>query len=59
MPTANTTKPTAKDRPIFVLAFRPEADVDPILALRALLKLSLRRFGLRCISAHEDIEDQP
>jgi hypothetical protein len=35
---------------------RPEPGVDPVLALRALLKVTLRRFGLRCISAHEDNE---
>src|SRR5262249_47863533 len=46
-----TTKPAAKDcRPTFTLQLRPEPGVDPVLALRALLKITLRRFGLRCIS---------
>jgi len=47
------TKPTAKERPTFTLELRPEPGVDPVLALRALLKVTLRRFGLRCISANE------
>ena len=52
-----TSKP-AKDRPTFVLELRAEPGVDPVLALRALLKVTLRRFGLRCISAHENQEKQ-
>jgi len=49
-----TTKPAAKERrPVFVLELRPEPGIDPVLALRALLKVTLRRFGMRCISAHE------
>jgi hypothetical protein len=43
----------AKSRPVFVLKLRPEPGVDPILALRALLKVALRRFGLRCTSASQ------
>jgi hypothetical protein len=53
----NTTKPAAKERPVFVLELRPEPGVDPVLALRALLKVTLRRFGMRCISARENIEE--
>lgn len=46
----NTSK-----QPIFTIKLRPEPSVlDPIKALRALLKTALRRFGLRCISAYED-----
>lgn len=42
----------ASDRPTFLLTFRPEPGVDnPIRALRALLKMALRRHGLRCVSA--------
>jgi len=52
------TKPTAKERPVFVLELRPEPGVDPILALRALLKVTLRRFGMRCISARQNLEEQ-
>lgn len=43
----------AKERPTFTLELRPEPGVDGVLALRALLKTTLRRFGLRCISANE------
>jgi hypothetical protein len=53
MPTTDTTKP-AKERPIYLIELRPEPGVDPVLALRALLKISLRRFGLRCVAVHED-----
>jgi hypothetical protein len=38
------------DRPTFVLVVRPEPGVDPVRALRGLLKLMLRRFGLRCVT---------
>jgi hypothetical protein len=41
------------DHPIFILHFRPEPDVDPIRALRLLLKAASRRYGLRCINARE------
>jgi hypothetical protein len=47
----------AKDRPTFTLELRPEPGVDPVLALRALLKTALRRFGLRAIDAREDNDD--
>jgi hypothetical protein len=57
--TADTAKPTAKERPTFTLELRPEPGVDPVLALRALLKVTLRRFGMRCISARENQEEQP
>ena len=48
----------AKERPTFTLELRPEPGVDPVPALRALLKVTLRRFGLRCISAHENQEER-
>jgi hypothetical protein len=48
----------AKERPTFTLELRPEPGVDPVLALRALLKVTLRRFGLRCISAHESSAEE-
>ena len=48
-----SAQPATKDRPIYLLELRPEPGVDPIRALRALLKASLRRYGLRCIAAHE------
>ena len=42
--------------PTPLLELRPEPGIDPVLALRALLKVTLRRFGLRCVSARETIE---
>ena len=48
----------AKERPTFTLELRPDPGVDPVLALRALLKVTLRRFGMRCISARENLEEQ-
>jgi hypothetical protein len=45
---------SSSGRPVFLLKFRAEPRVDGVRALRALLKTSLRRFGLRCISATED-----
>jgi hypothetical protein len=50
--------PAAKDRPVFTLELRPEPGVDPVLALRALLKAALRRYGMRCTSARENITEQ-
>jgi hypothetical protein len=38
---------------VFVLRLTPKRGVDPIRALRALLKLALRRFGLRCTGVEE------
>jgi len=48
----------ARDRPTFTLELRPEPSADPVLALCALLKVALRRFGMRCVSAHENLEEQ-
>jgi hypothetical protein len=42
-----------RQRPVFVLHLRPEPDIDAVKALRALLKLSLRKFGMRCTSIAE------
>jgi hypothetical protein len=56
--TTTTTKPAAKGRPVFVLELRPEPGVDAVKALRAVLKITLRRYGLRCISARENIEEE-
>jgi hypothetical protein len=41
------------ERPTFVLVLRPLPGVDGIRALRAVLKLLLRRFGLRVVSLRE------
>ena len=45
--------PKARERPLYRLLLRPEPRIDAERALRALLKLALRRFGLRCISIEE------
>ena len=42
---------SAVDRQAFVITLRPEKHcLDPIRALRAVLKRSLRDHGMRCIS---------
>lgn len=44
-------------RPVYVVRLRAELDVkDDIKALRALLKIALRRLGLRCVSVEQEIE---
>jgi hypothetical protein len=35
-------------RPTYLIRLRPERGVDPIRALRAILKSLLRRHGMRC-----------
>jgi hypothetical protein len=37
-------------RPIFVMRLTPKADIDPIKALRMILKNVLRQYGMRCLS---------
>jgi hypothetical protein len=34
---------------MFIVGFKPIAGTDGIRALRALLKIALRSFGLRCV----------
>jgi hypothetical protein len=41
---------------IFVVSLVAMPGADPILALRGLLKIALRRFKLRCISVEEKME---
>jgi hypothetical protein len=42
------------DRPIYRLELRPEPGcINPVYALRQLLKRALRDHGLRCISVEE------
>jgi hypothetical protein len=52
--TRNDARPPA---PIFALVLRagPSCD-DPIRALRMLLKIAKRRFGLICVSADGPLE---
>jgi hypothetical protein len=41
--------------PVFVIKLRPLPHVvDPIKALRGLLKTALRRFGLQCTEVQEE-----
>jgi hypothetical protein len=41
----------AADRPLILLTLLPEPGVDGTRALRTFLKVALRAFRLRCISA--------
>jgi len=47
------SRPSAKSRPIFILEFRAQPGIDAIRAVKALLKFSLRRFGLKAVSVSE------
>jgi hypothetical protein len=42
----------------FLVRLRAEHEVDPIRALRLLLKTALRKFGLRCIDCVELHEER-
>ena len=43
------------DRFAFTVVLRPGSSIaDPIRALRGLLKVALRRYGMRCLSATEN-----
>ena len=42
---------------VFVIKLQTAPGTDSIRALRALLKILLRRFGLRCLSAREEQPD--
>ena len=56
----SATTPSTTGRPVFHLEFCPEPGCEhPIKALRALLKLAKRQFKLKCVSAHENTEEQP
>jgi hypothetical protein len=54
MTTANTTKPAASERPVFIARFRALPDVDAIHALRLTIKQALRLHGLQCLSLEEE-----
>ena len=41
------------ERPVFVVHFRPEQGIDGPRAFKALLKLALRKYGLRVVTARE------
>lgn len=44
-------------RPIFVIRVRAEPGVDPTRALRWLLKMMLRRLGLKALSVEREIDN--
>jgi hypothetical protein len=46
-------------RSSFTVTLRPEVGVDGLRALRRLLKVALRSFGLRCVAVRERIDDEP
>jgi hypothetical protein len=50
-----SASPTSKasERPLYLLTLRPERSVDAERALRRLLKVALRTFGLKCISVEQ------
>jgi len=50
---------TVRGYTIFVLRLRPEAGVDPIRALRRLLKFAMRACGMRCVSCEERSPPSP
>jgi hypothetical protein len=41
------------NRPIYELHLRPEPGINATSALRGLLKVALRRFGMKCVSCEE------
>lgn len=41
-------------RPVFVIRLRAEPNIDAVRALRAFLKVALRRFGLRAVSVETE-----
>lgn len=49
----------ATSRPCYTIVLRPEPGIaDPIVALRAALKVLLRRHGLRCLEVRETKAEQ-
>jgi hypothetical protein len=47
----------ASERPVFILRLRPEKNIDPLRALRWVLKHMLRQHGMQCISCVEEGKD--
>jgi hypothetical protein len=50
---------TSSERPLYQLLLRPEPGIDPVLGLRALLKLMLRAWGFRCLCVTKGAADSP
>lgn len=44
---------TPSDQRVYMLTLIGKPGDDPIHGIRALLKLALRRYGLRCVNARE------
>jgi hypothetical protein len=42
--------PTSTDGVVYTITFKPEPGTDGLRAVRALLKIALRAFDLRCTS---------
>ena len=42
------------ERPVFVVHFRPEKDIDGLRALKSLLKFALKKYGLRVVMKREE-----
>jgi hypothetical protein len=45
---------TMEPRPIYIVRLRPLPGIDAVRALRAALKVLLRRFGLKAIEVKEE-----
>jgi hypothetical protein len=43
---------------VFKIRLRPDAGVDPVRALRLLLKAAKRAYGLRCIEVIEEATER-
>jgi hypothetical protein len=43
-----------EERPTFVVRFVAARGIDPVKALRRLLKTAIRRFGLKAVEVRED-----
>jgi hypothetical protein len=54
MTTRKPDRGRQKPPPVFTLQLTALPNVDAIRALRALLKVALRRFGLRALSVRQD-----
>lgn len=46
------------DRQVFVIRLRTAPNRDAIHELKALLKIALRRHGLRCLSVTEEVVER-
>jgi hypothetical protein len=49
--------PSKKQAPVYVLRLQPLKGVDPLRALRHVLKRLLRAYGMKCLLAEESPAD--